>query len=156
MNLSEELGKHIRGFYLGPNATGVNLKETLDGITWEQANVSIKDLNTIGKLVFHIGYYVAGVIQVINGGPLDIRDKYSYDMEPIASESDWLQLKDRIFSEGEAFAKLVEEMPEQRLYADFDTGKYGNYYKNLTGIIEHSHYHLGQIALIKRMLNYND
>jgi len=30
--------------------------------------------------------------------------------------------------------------------------KYGNYYRNFHGIIEHCHYHLGQIVLIKKML----
>ena len=30
--------------------------------------------------------------------------------------------------------------------------KYGNYFRNLTGIIEHLHYHLGQIVLIKKLI----
>jgi hypothetical protein len=28
--------------------------------------------------------------------------------------------------------------------------KYGNYYRNIHGIIEHIHYHLGQIVLIEK------
>jgi hypothetical protein len=46
----------------------------------------------------------------------------------------------------------VEQLPEARLWDDFSNGKYGNYYRNITGIIEHLHYHLGQIVLIKKML----
>ena len=34
---------------------------------------------------------------------------------------------------------------------EFFHEKYGNYYRNLHGVIEHAHYHLGQIALIKKM-----
>jgi len=31
-------------------------------------------------------------------------------------------------------------------------GKYGNYFRNIVGVIEHIHYHLGQIVLIKKIL----
>jgi len=30
---------------------------------------------------------------------------------------------------------------------------YGTYYKNITGVIEHGYYHLGQISLIKKLLD---
>jgi hypothetical protein len=38
------------------------------------------------------------------------------------------------------------------LEATFSQKKYGTYYRNLMGVIEHSHYHLGQISLIRKML----
>ncbi|HAI83731.1 MAG TPA: DUF1572 domain-containing protein, partial [Chitinophagaceae bacterium] len=28
----------------------------------------------------------------------------------------------------------------------------GTYYRNILGLIEHTHYHLGQIALIKKII----
>ena len=57
-----------------------------------------------------------------------------------------------IWAEVEDLARLIELMPESRLWEDFSDNKYGNYYRNLTGIIEHVHYHLGQIVLVKRMV----
>ena len=30
--------------------------------------------------------------------------------------------------------------------------KYGTYYRNFHGLIEHAHYHLGQIVLIKKLV----
>ncbi len=47
---------------------------------------------------------------------------------------------------------LIAQLPEGKLWEDFADKKYGSYYRNLQGIIEHTHYHLGQIVLIKKML----
>jgi hypothetical protein len=54
--------------------------------------------------------------------------------------------------DAENFATLVEQLPENKLGETFTDEKYGNYYRNLHGIIEHAHYHLGQIVLIKKLL----
>ena len=43
-------------------------------------------------------------------------------------------------------------MPDEQLWKEFAEKKYGNYYRNLQGIIEHFHYHLGQIAFIKKIV----
>jgi hypothetical protein len=37
--------------------------------------------------------------------------------------------------------------------ADFDDGKYGTVLRNILGLIEHTHYHLGQIVILKKDLN---
>ena len=44
-------------------------------------------------------------------------------------------------------------MDEALLFLVFVKPEYGNYYRNLHGLIEHTHYHLGQVALIKKLLN---
>ena len=54
----------------------------------------------------------------------------------------------------ERFATLIEGLPEDAIWSDFDNGKYGNYYRNLQGIVEHAHYHLGQIVVIKKLLRH--
>ncbi|MDQ1090003.1 hypothetical protein QE390_004607 [Siphonobacter sp. SORGH_AS 1065] len=43
-------------------------------------------------------------------------------------------------------------MPEEAWQKTFVDEKYGTYYRNLHGMIEHTHYHLGQIVLIKKIL----
>ena len=58
----------------------------------------------------------------------------------------------KTWSDAETLANLIEQLPESRLWEDFSDNKYGNYYRNLHGIIEHCHYHLGQIVLIKKLL----
>ena len=65
---------------------------------------------------------------------------------------DWEKLLDKTWVDAENFARLIEKSPETKLAETFTDEKYGNYYRNLQGIIEHIHYHLGQIVLIKKIL----
>jgi len=61
-------------------------------------------------------------------------------------------LINKTLSDAENMAKLVEQLPEVTLWDNIDDEKYGNFYRNIHGIIEHTHYHLGQIALIKMII----
>jgi len=49
-------------------------------------------------------------------------------------------------------AHLIEQVPDEQYTAFFDQEKYGSYYRNLQGIVEHHHYHLGQIVLLKKWI----
>ena len=99
-----------------------------------------------------MNYYVNAILKVLEGGPLDAHDKYSFDHPPVLSEEDWEKLLDKTWKDAERFASLVEQLPENKLWEIFSDEKYGNYYRNIHGVIEHNHYHLGQIVLIKKML----
>jgi hypothetical protein len=152
MNLPQQLAKHFRDVHFGGNWTSVNLKESLAGITWQQAATKVYSFNTIAALVYHINYYVSAVLKVLQGGPLEAKDKYSFDYPAIESKEDWERLLDKTWADAENFASIVEQLPESKLDEIFEDEKYGSYYRNIQGIIEHTHYHLGQIVLIKKIL----
>jgi hypothetical protein len=152
MNTPRQIAKQFRDFNYGGNYTGVNLKDTLQSISWEQATQKAGSFNTIAALVFHINYYVSVVVKVLEGGPLAGSDKLSYDVPPIHSQEDWDNLLNNTWKDAERFASLVEQFPENKLDNAFANEKYGTWYRNLAGVIEHCHYHLGQIVLIKKML----
>lgn len=152
MNLSQQLTKHFREVIWGGNWTDVNLKDTLHGISWQAATTKIHSLNTIAALVYHIQYYMAAVTPVLQGEALNASDRDSFNLPPIQSEKDWEGLLDKLWGNAENFDIQVEQFPEAKLWDDFSEGKYGNYFRNIQGIIEHTHYHLGQIVLIRKML----
>lgn len=129
-----------------------NFKEQLADITYKQATTKINGLNSIAALTFHIDYYVAGVLQVFNGGTLDIRDKYSFDMPAIESEEDWKRLREQLWIHAEQFAEAVEKMSTNQLNAVFVKEEYGDFRRSIDGMIEHAYYHLGQVVLIKKMI----
>ena len=156
MNLTAQIAKHLREVYFGENWTSSNLKDNLADVTWQQATTQIYSLNTIATLVYHMTYYVSAVLKVLQGEALDAKDKYSFDHPPILSENDWKKLLNKVWTDAENFASLIEQLPEPMLWEDFSDKKYGNYYRNLHGIIEHLHYHLGQIVLIKKILLQKD
>lgn len=156
MYLKEQLAKHFRELHYGGNSTGSNLKDNLADVTWQQATTKVYSFNTIAALVYHINYYVSAVLKVLEGGPLDAHDKYSFDTQPIKSQEDWGKMLDKFWSDADKFAGLIEQLPESKLWKTFSEEKYGNYLRNILGIIEHSHYHLGQIAFIKKIIKQSE
>lgn len=133
-----------------------NYKDQLSNVTWKEATTKIGSLNTIAALTFHINYYIGGLLQVFAGGPLEIRDKYSFDLPPIESEKDWEALKNGLWDNAEQFAGYVGRMSNEKLEGVFIDEKYGNYRRNIEGVIEHSYYHLGQISLIKKLVKASE
>ncbi|MCF8244581.1 MAG: DUF1572 domain-containing protein [Saprospiraceae bacterium] len=153
MNSSAQIAKHLREVYFGGNWTSSNLKETVSNISWQHATTQIHGLNTIATLFTHLTYYVSKVSKVLQGEPLNAKDAHSFEHPPIQSQADWEKILTQAWADAEAFASLIEQLPEAGLWEDFTDEKYGNYYRNLHGIIEHIHYHLGQIVVIKKMAN---
>ena len=152
MNTPAQIAKHLREVHFGGNWTDVCLKEQLLDVTRDQAVKKVYSLNTIVALVYHINYYVVAALKVLEGTPLDSSDKFSFGHPDISSEADWQKLVDKTWNDAEKLAGLIERLPETKLWEVFKEEKYGNYYRNLHGIIEHAHYHLGQIVLIKKIL----
>jgi hypothetical protein len=152
MNLSQHIAKHFRDVHFGGNWTSVNLKETLKEVGWQQAITKVGNLNTIATLVFHINYYVGVVMKVLQGNPLDGKDELSFDHPAINSQEDWEKMLNEMELDAEVFASVIEQLPESKFGEIFVEEKYGTYYRNLQGIVEHTHYHLGQIVLIKKMI----
>lgn len=152
MNLPQHIAKNFRDVHCGGNWTAVNLRDALKDVSWQQATTKVGDFNTIATLVYHIHYFVHVTLKVLRGDPLEGNDTFSFDHPPITSEADWKGFLDTVWSDAEAFAELVERLPEEKIFQDMADPKYGTWYRNLNGIIEHTHYHLGQIQLIKKLL----
>lgn len=152
MTIPQQMAKHFRDVHFGGNWTAVNLKDVLADVDWQMATTQVNNLNTIAVLVFHVNYYVDAVLKVLQGGPLEASDKLSFDLPPVTSEEEWRRLVNKALVQAESFAGLVERLDEKQLSEDFIDGKYGTWYRNLTGIIEHTHYHLGQMVVIKKMI----
>lgn len=129
-----------------------NFKHQLDGLDYQLANTKMGTLNTIAALSQHIHYYINGINNVFKGGNLDIRDQFSFDFAPITSQNQWETFLAQFWNDAEEFASFVEKMSDEQLNRSFVDEKYGTYLRNIDAMIEHSYYHLGQIALLKKML----
>lgn len=139
-------------FLNGKWIANTNYKVLLSDVTWHEASQKTGSLNTIAGLVYHIDYYIAGITDVLEGGPLEIRDKYSFDVPQIESKEDWEKLLDKFYRDAEKFADRIEHIPDEKLDETFVDSQYGSYRRNIEGVIEHGYYHLGQISLIKKMI----
>jgi len=152
MTLPQTLAKKLHELYYGKNWTYVWMQPVLEDITWEEATQKIGDCNTIAELVYHIHYYILKTIPVFDGQPLDAHDKYSFDAPSINSSEDWNHLIETTYTEVQKMIDHLNEMPESRIWEFMTEEKYGTWYRNIHGIIEHGHYHFGQIVLLKKLI----
>lgn len=152
MTLIEQTAKHLRDVHFGKNWTASNLKDALSDVTWKEATTQIGTFNTIAVLTFHVSYYLDAIIDVIEGRPLVSKDELSFLCPKISSEDDWMALQNSVWDRTEKAAKLIEGLDDSQLNDDFSHSKYGTYYRNIQGLTEHTHYHLGQIVILKRLV----
>ncbi|MFY0673666.1 MAG: DUF1572 domain-containing protein [Bacteroidia bacterium] len=151
MNASKQLALHLKQVYFGGNWTWSNLKDNLKGVSLKQATAQINGLNTIAVLTFHIHYFVKVQLKLLKEGVLDGKDSESFEHPPFKTEEDWVKYKEEIFTEAEEYISILADFDESMLYNDLIEKKYGSYFRNFLGLIEHTHYHLGQIAIVKKL-----
>lgn len=153
MKRNKTLADRLREVLLdGYWIANTNYKKQIQSVTWEEATQKIGTLNTIAALTFHINYYLAGLLNAFEKGKLEISDKYSFDLPPIQSASEWDQMVTEFLTNAEKFVATVAQMDDTLLDEPFIDEKYGTFLRNIEGVIEHSYYHLGQVSLINKMI----
>jgi hypothetical protein len=152
MVFSTLVSKHLREVHFGKNWTWVDLQTTLEDVDVTMATTKIQDLNTIATLVYHMHYYVERQLVVLAGGPLEGSDKDSFATPDFQTEAEWQAFLSKVWADAESLARAIEQLPDEKLTETFVEEKYGNYYRNLIGVTEHFHYHLGQISILKKLI----
>ena len=61
-------------------------------------------------------------------------------------------MQSELWENSEQFVSKVEQLADERLGETFVNEKYGNYRRNIEGLIEHGYYHLGQVRLMRKLL----
>jgi len=152
MNIAEHIARHLRDVYAGQNWTEVNLQDTLEDITYEEASqLTPASVNTIAGLVHHLAFWNRVMAQRMAGIRVEIPESNGYDNSPLLEAGQWQHLKKECFQTGEALAHVISVLPTARLEQEILPG-YPTAYKSLQGCVEHVHYHLGQIVLLKQLI----
>lgn len=148
MKVIEAIAQHFYEVNYGNNWTDAAVKDVLDGITHDQATKQIGGANSIALLLFHMDFYN----MVVYDRLVDVTRKFDHEesLQPpvINSETDWQQLQETYFKNVDKIHKAILAFDETRLFEKITTN---TPYKNLHGLVEHIHYHLGQISLLKKL-----
>ena len=128
-------------------------KNQLTDLPLEVVLFKYQSLHSIAALTQHVHYYIAGILNVFNGGNLGIKDIYSFDFPPINTIEQWHTFLAVFWTDAASFTQKLEKMDENTLNSIFVNKEYGTYHFNINTLIEHSYYHLGQIVLIKKLIS---
>ncbi len=152
MKTVDLIANQLKELYTGRNWTWSCITDQIEDITLDEAGQVIYGLNSIQVLLFHLNYYVKGVHEYLDTGELKISDKYAFTPPKHNDEESWKRFKKTVIADGLAFADRISKLDDGVLPTIMIEDKYGTYFRNLQGIIEHAHYHLGQIVIIKKIL----
>ena len=155
MKINHEIAQHITDCFDGENWTGVNIADTLKDVSWQQAQQrTTASQNTIASLLHHIFYWNGIMMQRINGINPTVPETNGFDVNELRNDNDWNELKEKAHQSFIQLANAVKNFPDEKLFATSPTGK-SSYYKNFQGIVEHAHYHLGQMVILKKLILNN-
>ena len=113
MKRNQLLADRLREVLLsGKWIANTNFKEQIINLNYLQANTAIGNHNTIAALTFHVMYYIEGILNVLNGGNLEIKDKYSFDMPKLQTEEDWNKLVLQLIKSSEFLIEKIEIIDE--------------------------------------------
>ena len=154
MKLTDHIAQHIIDVHMGDNWTDVNIKNTLQNISLKEAvTVTNSSANTIAALLHHITFYNQVVLERLKGNIPFISEANGFDVPVLNKENDWLDLKEKNYQSAQNLAEAVKQFPEEKLFEPVIANS-STVYKTLHGVIEHTHYHLGQIVIIKNLVKF--
>lgn len=153
--MNKEIGKIIKllkNAHSGNCWTGDNYDTILRQISPQLINTSVKGFNnTIHQLVYHLLATDKLIINRIDRNQIELKDDENWPSAKKLESISWeetLQLKNEVLNQ---LINKLETLDDNRLDESPYQG-YSTYYVQLHGLIEHLHYHMGQIRLIHNYL----
>ena len=152
---SLRIADQLRRAFGGDAWHGSPLSELVAGITAEQACARpLPSAHSIWELVLHIDVYVRVAFEATEGVAMPKLYGTAKDWPAVTDDSEaaWLTAKDRLFQNAERLAQSIEKFDDAKLQ-DIVPGRPYDFYFLFHGIVQHSLYHGGQIAMLKKAIS---
>ncbi|MGI4875023.1 MAG: DinB family protein [Janthinobacterium lividum] len=152
MHLTEAIAQHVLDVHEGNNWTEVDLKHTLHDVTLAEAcTLTPASPNTIASLVRHLAFWNRVMVRRAQGIGTEVGPANGFDGPGLLTDAAWQALLADLWQSGHELAAAIRAYPEAQLEAPI-LPAYSSSYKNLQGSVEHLHYHLGQLVLLKNLV----
>jgi hypothetical protein len=152
MQLTEAIAQHVLEVHEGNNWTEVAIVPTLQDVTWREATtLTPASPNTIASLLHHLTFWNRVMARRAQGLGTAVGPANGFDVPTIQNEADWEALQADNRQSAQELAAAIRSFDEAKLPAAI-LPTYGSAYKNLQGAVEHLHYHLGQLVLLKNLV----
>jgi DinB superfamily len=148
------IADQLRRAFKGEAWHGPPLRDLLAGITAVQATArTLPTAHTIWELVLHIDLWADIAFRATMGIPMPKLYGTGKDWtKPFTgSEDEWVAAQGHLFETGERLAGEIEAFDDARL-SEIVPGREYDFYHLFHGVVQHSLYHAGQIAILKRAL----
>ncbi len=146
------IADQLRRAFQGKAWHGPSLKELLADVTAQQATGHpVAKAHSIWELVSHIGVWAQAATEAVQGIPMPkiVGTPEDWPLPTDSSAAAWTQAVSRMLATGENLASAVEQFGDPRL-AETVPGRQYDFYFLFHGVVQHSLYHAGQIALLKK------
>ncbi|WP_346236297.1 DinB family protein [Niabella insulamsoli] len=152
MNIKQHIAQHLIDVHCGGNWTEVNVEQIVKSTRWQDAAIKAPfSPNNMAMLLYHITYWNRIVAQRGHGVFPEINRENGMNAPMIENEEEWDKLiKDNRLSAHE-LATVIEGYDIGNLFSPILSG-HSSAYKNFQGQVEHVHYHLGQMVMLKKYL----
>jgi hypothetical protein len=151
------IADQFRRAFSGDAWHGSPLSELLSDVGADQAFARpLASAHSIWELVLHIDAWVNAAFQAAQGGVMPQLVGTDGDWPPIKDNSPaaWAKTKAQLFEGAEQLGKAVAAFSDARLQ-DTVPGRDYDFYHLFHGIVQHSLYHGGQIALLRKSQKRN-
>ena len=152
---SLRIADQLRRAFTGDPWHGSPLRDLLAGVSAEQAGIRpLPSAHTIWELVLHIEIYVNAAIEAMQGIPMPRLFGTEQDWPGVVDSSTtvWSEAVDRLFRSADWLADAIERFTDAPLQ-DTVPGRDYDFYYLFHGIVQHSLYHGGQIAMLKKAVS---
>jgi hypothetical protein len=149
---SIRIADQLRRAFSGDAWHGPPLSKTLEGVTAEMAvRRPLPSGHTIWELVLHIDLWARAALGATTGVPMPKLYGTEKDWHAVTDTrpTAWDDAGKRMFDLAEQLAQAIEAFDDERL-KEIVPGRAYDFYYLFHGIVQHSLYHGGQIAMLKR------
>jgi uncharacterized damage-inducible protein DinB len=148
----ERLEEQLRSSFEGGSWHGPSVRETLDGVTAEEAwRHPIPGAHSIWELVLHLAGTYSLVLRRLNGDVMDLSPDEDWPVVEAPTPVNWTAALNVLRSLNQQLRAAVRHFNLETLDEPLGNPKYSAY-EQFVGVTQHDLYHAGQIVLLRRAL----
>ncbi len=151
MNEVQRIVDQLQRAFAGEAWHGPAVLQILEGITAAQAAARpANGAHSIWEIAFHITAWEGAVRKRLQGERGELSPAEDWPAVTDTSEQAWEETKAKLKQVHQELCDAVAELDESRLDQPIVAGR-PSVYVTLHGVVQHSLYHAGQIALLKKL-----
>ena len=156
MSERDRIADQFRRSLEGEAWHGPSVLETIDGISAkEAAEHPIPSAHSIWELVLHITAWVKVCERRLRGEGAQLNGDENFPPVSDSTEVEWARTRSALIAAHESLIDAIKSLDESRLeqpIVDDESIPYSSTYVTLQGGVQHSLYHTGQIAILKKAI----